>query len=1370
MTVLDFLIPLRKDELLESHCGQYTVKNLVPLHAVGEALDAARSAVQESGAKFILQHFDTFFSILLHDNKLKLPITIRAFDRIFKASELLIRDLEEAYSRETNLDHEERQELLCINKMLSYLLSSYTIYIEEHIQEDIVQNTFKKRKNTTKKSDIEEEWEIRREKIFHMIYRWLQIPLVKLWHPPIVEDSFIGTFSQMCYKILERSKDIKQKIVVNTVFEILGTLIKNYNYGISCSIRIVQLIKIYDTIAAPLGIGVMHMVSKCGNKLLLKEIMREIDQCEFQESEGRNLAVFLDTMATTEPKLIVSIIDDIMDHLQNECYSIRCGIISVLGTVITKALTDEDLERTDKQKRDECFNNIEEHLLDYNAHVRSKVLQILQNLCCERAIPLNRQKRLIHATTLRLEDKSANVRKQALQFLRAMLQINPLAAVLNQDEFSRKLSVNKEKLSEMQKKFITASSEGNDERSEFLREHLPEMQKAVKEVLNNQTENSPDKIENIDTDIAFEEVRRLLLSNQILKAVKYLCSIIENVPDVPSMDDLSNADKERNLLTFLYKIFMESESSQKNTPRSESEVQELKELNNQKLRVKYLEDCLEFSKAIDKAIPLIENLLYSGTSSVAIEACTFLGTACQFNVSNAEAGIRKALFQIYSSDQSVRDNLILVYKELYLEKKETNQSERQRVIIAVGSLIKLLKSLEPKETPALAQLMTAWHTNGDINSTVLQVMWEIYSMKLPGATTVDSQAAIMLVTMVARNNPEIITSNLETLINVGLGPRSLNDLYFVNDTCKALLKIKVDDATNSFKRLENNHEIIKRVTEILIDQFVNTKERGYVTFVTNSINVIYHLAVQPDVLIKYVLQKVVSQYESKEGRVVSASLTARLLHIVGHVAIRHLVFLDTVVYKALKRKNVNKQKRNSISGQPSSANVSLATLATSVSADLSLRNKEMSYIEDNGEEALGLGATVDIEAEQINHVLENTVVTGNGLLTKFVPFVLKVCRHPDIYKTEELQAAAALALSKMMTVSSTFCEQHLQLLITILQRSSYSGVRSNILIGLTDLTIRFPNQVEPWTSHIYGRLRDEDVGVRITCVKMLSNLILREMVRVRGQVAELALCIADPDPQIREETKMLFMNLSQKGNTLLNVLPDILSCLSSSELKLNEDNFQEIFKFILGLMQKDKQVDIIVEKLSTRFKLATTQRQWRDLSYCLSLLTFNAKSIKRLIHNLPFLKDKIHYTYVQKALKSIIDQNGKRKPETKEACLEMEEKIKEMLKETNDTDNNDADIMPPPPTPRLNTVKKKSKAKSRVSRNDVEDDDDDENLSGSDNIDADAVTSATRVSQRLKGNRNSRSSSSPALKKRRTITEQTPARTHRTLRSSSTKD
>lgn len=84
-------------------------------------------------------------------------------------------------------------------------------------------------------------------------------------------------------------------------------------------------------------------------------------------------------------------------------------------------------------------------------------------------------------------------------------------------------------------------------------------------------------------------------------------------------------------------------------------------------------------------------------------------------------------------------------------------------------------------------------------------------------------------------------------------------------------------------------------------------------------------------------------------------------------------------------------------------------------------------------------------------------------------WILDICQHPEVYEDEEVQAASVLCMIKYMTVSSKTCEEKIQLLVTILERSSYPSVKENILIGLADLTTRFPNSIEPWSSHLYAR-------------------------------------------------------------------------------------------------------------------------------------------------------------------------------------------------------------------------------------------------------------------------------------------------------------
>lgn len=137
--------------------------------------------------------------------------------------------------------------------------------------------------------------------------------------------------------------------------------------------------------------------------------------------------------------------------------------------------------------------------------------------------------------------------------------------------------------------------------------------------------------------------------------------------------------------------------------------------------ISFLQNCLKFAIELENAIPMAEKLLFSTCAGDAIESCTFLGTAFQFEITGASKSIRNALFQVFHRDQSVRNNVAAVYKEIYFYADNT-KSSRQIAIICANRLIDLLKELEPGQSPALAQLVTLWYEHGELNNELLQVI------------------------------------------------------------------------------------------------------------------------------------------------------------------------------------------------------------------------------------------------------------------------------------------------------------------------------------------------------------------------------------------------------------------------------------------------------------------------------------------------------------------------------------------------------------------------------------------------------------------------------------------------------------------------
>lgn len=503
-----------------------------------------------------------------------------------------------------------------------------------------------------------------------------------------------------------------------------------------------------------------------------------------------------------------------------------------------------------------------------------------------------------------------------------------------------------------------------------------------------------------------------------------------------------------------------------------------------------------------------------------------------------------------------------------------------------------------------------------------------------------------------------------------------------------------------------------KVIDIFIKMFFNSKIESFDEIGTKTFDYIYKIVNTPDIVSQTILIKIYEKLHSLEtqlkeqdeirrfsqedvipgatqedqirpsqvttgsqqGRHVTVTLptflVARYVLIIGYVAMREMIYLDIDVYGNLKYRQElkdelkNQKKKTAALSKNSSIR---KTMNMNVSASSAIKRwsgpggKEHEQLE---EEELLSGATAeDAAAELINAICEQEMLGSvQNLLGRFTPMIVEICRHPNKHRDETLQKSAVLTMIRMMSVSSKFCENHMSFLMNILQYTKHNPIKCNIMIGLSDLTFRFPNVIEPWTSYMYATLHEKNIELRLTAVKMLSNLILHEMIRVKGQISDLAMCIVDPAPEIRTITEQFFKEIANKSNILYNVLPDIISRLSDPTLNLEEEKYHIIMQHIIGLINKDKQIESLVEKLCLRFRVTTEQRQWRDIAFCLSLLSYNEKTIRKLSDNIGCFKDKIQYDEILGSFKTIISNTNKlAKPELKTAVAEFENRLEECL-------------------------------------------------------------------------------------------------------------
>jgi condensin complex subunit 1 len=86
---------------------------------------------------------------------------------------------------------------------------------------------------------------------------------------------------------------------------------------------------------------------------------------------------------------------------------------------------------------------------------------------------------------------------------------------------------------------------------------------------------------------------------------------------------------------------------------------------------------------------------------------------------------------------------------------------------------------------------------------------------------------------------------------------------------------------------------------------------------------------------------------------------------------------------------------------------------------------------------------------------------------------------------------------KFMAASAEHAENMSRLIFTILKKAGNVSVEQTILSGFPDLLVRHPNIMEPWTSDVFDKLEDQDDKVRASTLTMISDLIVKDLVKVR---------------------------------------------------------------------------------------------------------------------------------------------------------------------------------------------------------------------------------------------------------------------------------
>ncbi|KAM4636335.1 condensin complex subunit 1 [Discoglossus pictus] len=1259
---LQFQIPLAFGDLLKSGgVGQYVVQEVLPVRQLQDRLLAFQTSLRSQGPTSILQHFDALYSILHHFRSLDPSLKEDFLEVMVKATSQHASELP-ALLEDLSLSPPERNTHLNTLKMNCFLLSHLVMAFESEMYKAALVNVEPSKKGKKKKSRADGfSWETERDRVLQTITHLLQLEIRRLWSLSVVEEEFVSLVTDCCYKIMENSSitHAKSKPVREALGHLLGVTVKRYNHMLSASVKVIQLLQHFEHLAPVLVQTVSLWATEYGMKAVVGEVMREIGQkCSqdlSRESSGvKTLATFLTEMSEQIPAIMMPSMSVLLDYLDGENYMMRNAILTVMGEMVVRVLSGDQLEDSERKTRDHFLDTLQEHIHDVHAYVRSCALHVHTRIVQQKALPLIRFQSVVTLVVGRLFDKSLIVCKNAIQLLATFLANNPFTCKLSTADLQEPLKKESKKLqdmreSQLQRPVLIISPE------EEWEAMAPEVREAL-HVL--QKESNEEKGDNGGPEAAetSEQLRQQILL--LLKKTSYKSAILlaQRGSLTFQGDDfftLKEEPEDEAVLEILERIFTEKSPEPETTSGEEPAGEEpatgdmTQDLGKQEMLVQYLTDVHHFALKIEEAIDIISRMMYEPAVSVVQEVIEFFVTVSQFGVPQAILGVRRMLPLIWSKEPGVRDAVLGAYRRLYLS--PSGESERAKAQSLVSSLFRLMVDSSAALIQCLEEMVSEFVQKGDIGPPVIQLLWEKFTQKSP-CSALERRAAIMLLGMMSRGQPEIIISNLDTLVMVGLGEQVHEDYQLAQEVCNGILKVTDGQKPSLGKsaapfRLPKDHTLFERLTEAVSGGIAQSGQY-WLPFKEVALRLVYALAENPEEICCDILhrssQRVLEQMNGqKEEHSLPAFLIAHLLSLAGDVALEQVVHLERAVSVELRRRRVLKEEREQ-------EKQSHSKHAKSKGNDSTM------------EEDLGLvGASADdIEAELIRKICDSELLSGQQYLSCFVPLVLRVCNNPGRYSDPDLCTVASLALAKFMMISSDFCDTHLRLLFTLLEKSPHPRVRSNIMTALGDLSIRFPNLIEPWTPHLYARLRDPSRDVRRTSGLVMTHLILKDMVKVKGQVSEMAVLLIDSDQDIATLARNFFNELSNKGNAVYNLLPDIISRLSDPDCGVEEENFQTIMRQLLSYITKDKQTESLVEKICHRFRSTRTERQWRDLAHCLSLLPFSEKGLRKMQDCFECYGDKLSDEAVYGSFMSAVGKMRRgAKPEMKTLIDEFEQKL-----------------------------------------------------------------------------------------------------------------
>ncbi|KAF8395656.1 hypothetical protein HHK36_019606 [Tetracentron sinense] len=502
-------------------------------------------------------------------------------------------------------------------------------------------NNSKAATNTRKKLPLNSwNWELQRSRIVNLIANSLEINLVLLFGSSDPDENYMSFITRNAFSMFESAALLKGSDTKDALCRIIGTCATKYHYTAQSCASIMHLIHKYDFVLTHMADAVAGAEKKQADGSLAISIIREIGRASpkdyVRDTVGaENIGRFLVELADRMPRLMSTNIGVLVPQFGGDSYKIRNALVGVLGKLVAKAFKDVEGDVSSKCVRLRTKQAMLEILLercrDVSAYTRSRVLQVWAELCEEHAVSIGLWNEVATIAAGRLEDKSAIVRKSALNLLIVMLQHNPFGPQLRIASFEATLDKYKERLKELEPTVPLES----------VLDGIPSA---------NDTYEADGEVDHVNTERQAEEQQ-------------------ESVSDscLPHVED--------------------------GVMQKDSSVLDIGNLEQTRALVASLEAGLRFSRCVTATMPTLVQLMASSSATDVENTILLLMRCRQFQIDSSEACLRKMLPLVFSQDKTIYEAVENAFITIYIRKSPA-ETAKNLLNLAIDSSIGDLASLE----------------------------------------------------------------------------------------------------------------------------------------------------------------------------------------------------------------------------------------------------------------------------------------------------------------------------------------------------------------------------------------------------------------------------------------------------------------------------------------------------------------------------------------------------------------------------------------------------------------------------------------------------------------------------------------------------